>query len=150
MILRTRTGISVWSFPTIIFNHSEYVVPHDILNRSHRTMMSLHYVVHLLCLTVTIGIQRTIFLFRPSNGDIFLPDMCSFYHDFDKLQGSSMQIIAQIRTSERHHGVDASLLSLKWGIGLEKAKNTINNITQLNIRSSVLPGQTSYRRGLGD
>jgi len=42
-----------------------------------------------------------------------------------------MQIIAQIRTSECHHGVDASLLSLKWGIGLEKAKNTIQNTTQV-------------------
>jgi len=47
--------------------------------------------------------------------------MCDVY---ECLQGSPTQIMAHIRTSERHHGVDASLLSLKWGIGLEKAKDT--------------------------
>jgi len=70
------------------------------------------------------------------------------YHDFDRLQGSPMQVIAQIRTSERHHGVDASLLSLKWGIGLEKAKNTIDNTTQINIRSAILPLTRRYRTDL--
>jgi len=69
---------------------------------------------------------------------VCMPDVCVCvsevcYHDFDRLQGSPMQIIAQIRTSERHHGVDASLLSLKWGIGLEKAKDTLDNTTQMNI-----------------
>jgi len=55
---------------------------------------------------------------------------------------------AQIRTSERHHGVDASLLSLKWGIGLEKAKDTLRNTTQLNIRSALLPLTCRYRPDL--
>ena len=50
-------------------------------------------------------------------------------HEFDLLQGSPTHIISQIQTSERHHGFDASLLSLNWGIGLEKAKNTIKNNT---------------------
>ena len=59
-----------------------------------------------------------------------------------------MQIIAQIRTSERHHGVDASLLSLKWGIGQEKAKNIIKNTTQYNVRSALLPFTRRYRTDL--
>ena len=70
-------------------------------------------------------------------------------HEFDLLQGSPTHIIPQIRTSERHHGIDASLLSLKWGgVGLEKAKNTINNTTQLNIRSAVFPLTRRYRTDL--
>ena len=78
-----------------------------------------------------------------------LPEVCSPYHDyFDRLQGSPMQIIAQIRTSERYHGVDANLLSLKWGIGLDKARNTIKHTTQLNIRSATLPLTKRYRRDL--
>jgi len=79
---------------------------------------------------------------------VCMPDVCVSevcYHDFDRLQGSPMQIIAQILTSERPHGVDASLLSLKWGIGLEKAKNTVQNTTQLNIRSAILPLTRRYR-----
>jgi len=60
-------------------------------------------------------------------------------HEFDFVQGSPTQLMAQIRTSERHHGVDARLLSLKWGIGLEKARDTIKHTTQYNIRSAILP-----------
>ena len=56
--------------------------------------------------------------------------------------------MAQIRTSKRHHGVDAELLSLKWGIGLEKAKNTIRHTTQLNVRSALLPLTRRYRTDL--
>jgi len=69
-------------------------------------------------------------------------------HEFDLLQGSPTHIISQIQTSERHHGVDASLLSLKWGVGLEKAKNTIKNTTQYNIRSAILPLTRRYRTDL--
>ena len=42
-----------------------------------------------------------------------LHDVC--LHEFDMLQGSPTHIISQIQTSQRHHGVDASLLSLKRG-----------------------------------
>jgi len=48
-----------------------------------------------------------------------LYDMCSYdlclceFYDFDRLQESPTHDIAQIRTSKRHHGVDANLLSLK-------------------------------------
>jgi len=69
-------------------------------------------------------------------------------HEFDLLQGSPTHIISQIQTFERYHGVDASLLSLKWGIGLEKPKNTIKNTTQYNFRSALLPLTRTYRTDL--
>ena len=78
-----------------------------------------------------------------------LCDMCLHdFYDFGHLQESSTHDIAQIRTSKRHHGVDADLLSLKWGIGLEKAKNTIKHTTQLNVRSALLPLTRRYRTDL--
>jgi len=78
--------------------------------------------------------------------DLYSDDL--FLHDFDTIQSSPIHTISQIRTSERHHGVDAALLSLKWGIGLEKAKNTIKNTTQMNIRSALLPLTRRYRTDL--
>jgi len=83
--------------------------------------------------------------------DMCMSDSCDVYeylHEFDFVQGSPTQIMAQIRTSERHHGVDVSLNSLKWGIGLEKAKDTLRNTTQLNIRSALLPLTRRYRTDL--
>jgi len=41
--------------------------------------------------------------------DVCMSDSCDVYeclHEFDFVQGSPTQIMAQIRTSERHHGVD--------------------------------------------
>ena len=69
-------------------------------------------------------------------------------HEFVLLQGSPTHIISQIRTSERHHGNDTSLLSVKWGMGLEMAKNTMKNTTQYNIRSAILPLTRRYRTDL--
>ena len=75
----------------------------------------------------------------PESCDVYSHDLCLYdFYDFDRLQASPTHIMAQIRTSKRHHGVDADLLSLKWGIGLEKARNTLKNTTQLNIRSALL------------
>ena len=51
-------------------------------------------------------------------------------------------------TSERHHGTDPSLLAKKWGIGLQKAKDTLKCTTQLNIRSAILPLTRRYRTDL--
>ena len=73
-------------------------------------------------------------------------DLC--LHDFDLLQESPTHVMSQIRTSERQHGVDAGLLSLKWGIGLEKARKTLKNTTQMNIRSALLPLTRRYRTDL--
>jgi len=41
-----------------------------------------------------------------------------------------------------------SLLSIKWGIGREKAKTTIKNTTQYNVRSALLPLTRRYRTDL--
>jgi len=70
------------------------------------------------------------------------------FYELDRLQESPTNIMSQIRTSKRHHGVDANLLSLKWGIGLEKARNTIKHTTQMNIRSALLPLTRRYRTDL--
>jgi len=83
--------------------------------------------------------------------DVCSHDLCLYdFYDFDRLrlQESSTHIMAQIRTSKRHHGVDAELLSLKWGIGLEKARNTQKHTTQTNIRSALLPLTRRYRTDL--
>ena len=73
--------------------------------------------------------------------------LCDFY-DFDRLQENHTHTIAQIHTSKRHHGVNADLLSLKWGIGFEKTKNTIKHTTQMNVRSALLPLTRRYRTDL--
>ena len=70
------------------------------------------------------------------------------FYELDRLQESPTNIMSQIRTSKRHHGVDANLLSLKWGIGLEKGRNTIKHTTQMNIRSALLPLTRQYRTDL--
>ena len=69
--------------------------------------------------------------------DLF--DLCSHdlcLHNFDLLQESPTHVMSQIRTSKRHNGLDADL---QWRIGLEKARNTLNNTTQMNVRSALLP-----------
>ena len=37
-------------------------------------------------------------------------------------------------TYKRHQGINADLLARKWGIGLDKAKLTLQSITQDNVR----------------
>jgi len=71
----------------------------------------------IFILTVGRGHNSSVCASDVSN--ISLPELHEVcLHEFDLLQDSPGQVIAQIRTSERHHGVDARLLSLKWGIGL--------------------------------
>ena len=48
-------------------------------------------------------------------------------------------------TDDRHHGISPELLARKWGIGLEKAKNTLKGTTQNSIRSAVMPLTRRYR-----
>ena len=50
-------------------------------------------------------------------------------------------------TYDRHHSISPELLSQKWGIGIEKAKETIRGTTQDNIRSVILPLTRRYRTG---
>ena len=45
-------------------------------------------------------------------------DLClREFYELDRLQESPTHTIAQLRTSKRHHGVEANLLSLKGGLG---------------------------------
>ena len=51
-------------------------------------------------------------------------------------------------TKDRHHGISAELISRKWGIGIEKACQTLKCTTQLSIRSAILPLTRRYRTDL--
>ena len=42
-------------------------------------------------------------------------------------------------TYKQHHGISADILARKWGIGLDKAKRTLQSTTQDNVRSSLKP-----------
>ena len=48
-------------------------------------------------------------------------------------------------TNDRHHEVNTDLLAQKWGIGMEKAKDTLKCTTQKCIRSAILPLTRRYR-----
>jgi hypothetical protein len=58
------------------------------------------------------------------------------------------RIISSTYTKERHHGADPELLARKWGIGTEKAKQTLKSTTQHNIRSAILPLTRRYKTDL--
>ena len=64
----------------------------------------------------------------------------------DRLIGS-VQVDATY-SDKRHHGANPELLARKWGIGLQKAKETLACTTQLNIRSAILPLTRRYRTDL--
>ena len=49
---------------------------------------------------------------------------------------------------KRQHGISADLLAIKWRIGLDKAKRTLQSTTQDNVRSSLKPLTRRYRTGL--
>ena len=51
-------------------------------------------------------------------------------------------------TNERHHLITPELLARKWGIGLEKAKETLKSTTQDCIRSVLIPLTRRYRTDL--
>ena len=48
-------------------------------------------------------------------------------------------------TDKRHHGISLELLAQKWGIGVDKASNTLKNTAQDSIRSAILPLTRRYR-----
>ena len=63
------------------------------------------------------------------------------------------QIVASVQikstyTDKRHHGVDANLIARKWGIGVQRARDTLKCTTQQNIRSAILPLTRRYRTDL--
>ena len=72
-------------------------------------------------------------------------DNSHYFHEFDVALAESGfspdllsdRIVANVMSNKRHHGTDPNLLSKKWGIRLQKAKDTISRTTQLNIRSPM-------------
>ena len=48
-------------------------------------------------------------------------------------------------TDKRHHGISADILTIKWGIGIYKAKRTLQSTTQDNARSALKPLKWWYR-----
>ena len=46
---------------------------------------------------------------------------------------------------KRHHGISADVLARKWGIGLDKANQTLQSTTQDNVRSALKPLTRRYR-----
>ena len=53
--------------------------------------------------------------------------------------GMDSSMIAGITTGKRLNGINAETLAKNWGIGLEKAKNTLKVTTQRGIRTVVHP-----------
>ena len=88
--------------------------------------------------------------------DDYLFNDSHFFHEFDiALARSGLgpeqmcdRIVSDVISNKRHHGTDANLLSKKWGIGLQKARDTIAKTTQLNVRSALLPLTRRYRTDL--
>ena len=46
---------------------------------------------------------------------------------------------------KRHHGMSADILTRKWGIVIDKAKRTLQSITQYNVISALKPLTRRYR-----
>ena len=51
-----------------------------------------------------------------------------------KVPSSTMKVVASY-SDKRHSGVSAEKLSCKWGIGLENYRETLDFMTQMNVRS---------------
>ena len=49
---------------------------------------------------------------------------------------------------KRQHGISADLLARKWGIGLDKAKQTLLSTTQDDVRSALKQLTRWYRKRL--
>ena len=46
---------------------------------------------------------------------------------------------------KQHHEISADILARKWGIGLDKANQTLQSTTRDNVRSSMKPLKWRYR-----
>ena len=102
------------------------------------------------------NITRNICEVTTSLHDDYLFNDSHCFHDFDRALARSGlgpqqmcdRMIYDVVSNKRHHGTDVRLLSRKWGIGLQKAKDTIARTTQMNIRSALLPLTRRYRTDL--
>ena len=59
-----------------------------------------------------------------------------------------IRILFAIYTDKQHHGISADLLAIKWGIGIDKSKRTLQSTTQDNVISDLKPLTQQYRTGL--
>ena len=48
-------------------------------------------------------------------------------------------------TDKQHHGISADILTRKWGIVIDEAKQTIQSTTQDNVRLALKPLTRRYR-----
>ena len=48
-------------------------------------------------------------------------------------------------TYKQHHEISADILARKWGIGIEKLKQTLQSTTKNNVRSALKPLKWRYR-----
>ena len=51
-------------------------------------------------------------------------------------------------TDKQQHGISADLLARKWGIVIDKAKQTLQSTTQDNVRSALKQLTRRYRKRL--
>ena len=51
-------------------------------------------------------------------------------------------------TYKQQHGISADLLERKLGIGIDKAKSTLQSTTQDNVKSALKPLTRRYIKGL--
>ena len=47
-------------------------------------------------------------------------------------------------TDNKHHGISTDILARKWGIGIDKAKRTIQSTIQNNVRPDMKPLTQRY------
>ena len=62
-----------------------------------------------------------------------------------KVRVKRTRSVLETYTDKQHHGISADLLAIKWGIGLDKAKQTLQSTTQDNVRSALKPLTRQYR-----
>lgn len=105
---------------------------------------------------IPCDITRNICQVKTNLHDDYLFNDSHCFHEFDRAltrsglgpQQMSDRMIHDVVSNKRHHGTDVKLLSRKWGIGLQKAKDTVAKTTQMNIRSALLPLTRRYRTDL--
>jgi hypothetical protein len=57
----------------------------------------------------------------------------------NNVSGLRINGVSGVKTSDRHHGIDAATLARNWGIGLATAQKTLRVTTQRGVRTMVHP-----------
>ena len=64
----------------------------------------------------------------------------------NKVRFKRTRIGLETYTDKRHRGISTDILERKWGIGLDKAKWTLQSTTQDNVISDLKPLTRRYRK----